>query len=179
MINSGLDNFFQGVQGSSGSSGFLGSLMGMLGSSAYNSATGSAGASSSYFPKTGQTVNWFAKGGAFTNGVYNNPTMFKFANGGSFGVMGEAGPEAVMPLHRGPDGSLGVRVQGGGSNDNVTVNVYNNGNSKATVQERRGSQGREIDVIIDEMVADKLGEPGTMSNRALTQHNNRKLIRRG
>jgi hypothetical protein len=56
-------------------------------------------------------VQKFAKGGAFTNGVFSNPTMFKFANGGKFGVMGEAGPEAVMPLKRGPDGSLGVQVQ--------------------------------------------------------------------
>jgi hypothetical protein len=52
-----------------------------------------------------------AKGGAFTNGVYSDPTVFKFANGGAFGVMGEAGPEAVMPLKRGSDGSLGVQVQ--------------------------------------------------------------------
>lgn len=55
-------------------------------------------------------VQAFAKGGAFTNGIYSDPTVFKFANGGSFGVMGEAGPEAVMPLKRGADGSLGVRV---------------------------------------------------------------------
>lgn len=55
-------------------------------------------------------VQAFAKGGAFTNGIYSDPTLFKFANGGAFGVMGEAGPEAVMPLKRGSDGSLGVRV---------------------------------------------------------------------
>ena len=52
----------------------------------------------------------FANGGAFTNGIYSSPTMFEFANGNSFGVMGERGPEAVMPLQRGPDGALGVRV---------------------------------------------------------------------
>jgi len=57
------------------------------------------------------SVQMFAKGGAFTNGIYSNPTMFKFANGGAFGMMGEAGPEAVMPLKRGSDGSLGVQVQ--------------------------------------------------------------------
>lgn len=56
-------------------------------------------------------VHMFAKGGAFTNGIYNSPTMFKFAKGGAFGLMGEAGPEAVMPLKRGSDGSLGVQVQ--------------------------------------------------------------------
>jgi hypothetical protein len=42
----------------------------------------------------------FAKGGAFTNSVVSSPTMFKFADGGAMrtGLMGEAGPEAIMPL---------------------------------------------------------------------------------
>jgi len=47
----------------------------------------------------------FAKGGAFTNGVVDQPTMF------NMGLMGEAGPEAIMPLQRMGDGSLGVRAQ--------------------------------------------------------------------
>jgi len=56
----------------------------------------------------------FANGGAFTNKVYSQPTPFAFANGGTFaaGVMGEAGPEAVMPLKRGRDGRLGVDAHG-------------------------------------------------------------------
>lgn len=56
----------------------------------------------------------FAKGGAFTNSVVSAPTPFQFAAGGGFGLglMGEAGPEAVMPLTRGPDGSLGVQMYG-------------------------------------------------------------------
>jgi len=43
-------------------------------------------------------------------GIVNKPTMFKYADGGtgSFGLMGEAGPEAIIPLRRGPDGRLGV-----------------------------------------------------------------------
>ena len=73
----------------------------------------------------------FAKGGAFTNSVVSSPTMFKFADGGAMrtGLMGEAGPEAIMPLSRGADGSLGVqanglreamdRQQGGGSGSPV------------------------------------------------------------
>lgn len=51
---------------------------------------------------TPQTV--FAKGGVFTNSVVNGPTPF------NMGLMGEAGPEAIMPLSRGADGSLGVQV---------------------------------------------------------------------
>lgn len=62
----------------------------------------------------------FANGGAFTNGLYDSPTMFRFANGGKFGVMGEAGPEAVMPLTRGADGKLGVAAHGGG---NTTIQL--------------------------------------------------------
>ncbi|WP_423208608.1 tape measure protein [Paracoccus yeei] len=60
----------------------------------------------------------FAKGGAFTNSVVSNPTAFQFAQGGGFGLglMGEAGPEAVMPLTRGPDGSLGVQMYGDRAN---------------------------------------------------------------
>jgi len=49
-------------------------------------------------------------------GVVNSPTMFGMS-GGRTGLMGEAGPEAIMPLKRGPNGKLGV--EGGG---NVTVN---------------------------------------------------------
>lgn len=53
-----------------------------------------------------------------TGGVVGSPTLFPMA-GGKTGLMGEAGPEAIMPLKRGPDGRLGVVSSGGGS---VTVN---------------------------------------------------------
>ncbi|MDR5857956.1 hypothetical protein FZZ93_02395 [Halomonas eurihalina] len=48
---------------------------------------------------------FFAKGGVFTNSVVDEPTMF------NMGVMGEENPEAIMPLHRGPDGGLGIRAE--------------------------------------------------------------------
>lgn len=50
-------------------------------------------------------VKMFATGGAFSNSIVNNPTMFPL------GVMGEAGPEAIMPLTRMGDGSLGVTAE--------------------------------------------------------------------
>lgn len=58
----------------------------------------------------------FAKGG-----VVSQPTGFAM-RGGS-GLMGEAGPEAVMPLVRGPDGKLGVQTQGGGRPVTVVMNI--------------------------------------------------------
>lgn len=63
-------------------------------------------------------VSNFAMGGAFTNQLFNSPTSFAFANGGGFsrGLMGEAGPEAVMPLKRDSQGRLGV--SGGGATIN-------------------------------------------------------------
>jgi lambda family phage tail tape measure protein len=56
----------------------------------------------------------FAKGGAFANSIVSSPTLFQFADGGvtKMGEMGEAGPEAIMPLKRGPDGRLGVDASG-------------------------------------------------------------------
>lgn len=59
-------------------------------------------------------------------GVVNSPTPFMFANGGAmnYGLMGEAGPEAIMPLKRDSTGRLGV--MGGGKTIQVTyAPVYN------------------------------------------------------
>jgi tape measure domain-containing protein len=52
-----------------------------------------------------------------TGGIVNGPTLFPFADGGAMqmGLMGEAGPEAIMPLQRGSDGVLGVRAAMGGN----------------------------------------------------------------
>ncbi|MEP5760307.1 MAG: phage tail tape measure protein [Litoreibacter sp.] len=58
----------------------------------------------------------FAKGG-----VVSGPTNFPMRGG--VGLMGEAGPEAIMPLTRGADGTLGVAAQGGGGAVSVTMNI--------------------------------------------------------
>ncbi|MGQ3672560.1 phage tail tape measure protein [Xanthobacter sp. TB0136] len=74
----------------------------------------------------------FAHGGVFQNGqvqpfarggVVAAPTYFPMSGGGaSIGLMGEKGAEAIMPLARGSDGNLGVRMAGAGAAQ-VTVNV--------------------------------------------------------
>ena len=75
-----------------------------------------------------------AKGGVYespslntySNGIYDSPQFFAFAKGA--GVFGEAGPEAIMPLTRTSDGSLGVRAinskSGNGGGDITYAPVY-------------------------------------------------------
>ena len=65
----------------------------------------------------------FAKGGVVpfaSGGVVSAPAYFPTAGG--LGLMGEAGAEAILPLRRGPDGSLGV-AGGGGAPVSVVFNV--------------------------------------------------------
>ena len=62
----------------------------------------------------GSQVQAYANGG-----VVNGPTMFPMS-GNKTGLMGEAGPEAIMPLKRGANGKLGVQAEGSGG-DNVVI----------------------------------------------------------
>lgn len=87
----------------------------------------------------------------YSNQIHDTPKLFQFAKGA--GVFAEAGPEAIMPLKRGSDGSLGVRAQlpdAGG----VVVNINNQGQAMtATGQPKisRDSMGR---LVIDVMTKD-------------------------
>jgi lambda family phage tail tape measure protein len=58
----------------------------------------------------------FAKGG-----IVSSPTQFPMRNG--HGLMGEAGPEAIMPLARGADGRLGIQAGGGARAVSVVMNI--------------------------------------------------------
>lgn len=114
-----------GFIASSFTSSFIGGLTEGLSANALGGVYGDEGLSA------------FAKGGTFTNQIVTQPTLFKFAKGGKMGtgLMGEAGPEAIMPLKRGADGSLGVQATGGGdSNVNLVVAVEVNNYSQEQVQ---------------------------------------------
>ena len=64
----------------------------------------------------GSQVTAYANGG-----IVGSPTTFAMS-GGRTGLMGEAGPEAIMPLKRGSNGKLGVQMEGGSKGgDNVVI----------------------------------------------------------
>lgn len=69
-----------------------------------------------FTPGNAPAATPFAKGG-----VIAAPTFFQ--SGGGFGVAGERGAEAILPLARGNDGSLGVRVHQQGAAPNITINI--------------------------------------------------------
>lgn len=100
---------------SASNSGFFSSIGGMFGAGA-GAASGSTPSGAYNSAASGIKLN--AKGGAYaseslsaySNSIVSTPTYFAFAKGA--GLMGEAGPEAIMPLTRSADGSLGVRMVG-------------------------------------------------------------------
>jgi lambda family phage tail tape measure protein len=99
-------------------------------------------------------------------GIVDQPTMFKFANGGAgrLGLMGEAGPEAIMPLRRLPNGRLGVEQAGGGAPVTVNVSVDASGTS---VQGNAG-QGEQLGRVISQAVQAELvrqQRPGGLLSR--------------
>ena len=89
----------------------------------------------------------FARGGGLAEGrvmpfaeggIVSGPVAFPM-RGGRTGLMGEAGPEAILPLARGPDGRLGVQTAKGGAGRpvNVVINV-----STPDVEGFRRSEGQ-------------------------------------
>lgn len=151
ILRAMLLNSIQSVSGS----GIFGGLFssgastgGSTPSGAYNSAA------------SGLTMN--AKGGvydsadlsSFSGSIVSSPTMFAFAKGA--GLMGEAGPEAIMPLTRTSDGSLGVRMvddavssvggSGGNIQQHITQHFSITGNGDAALNQamqqaaRKGAQ---------------------------------------
>lgn len=132
------------------SSALLGSLVGAATSyftgsgtaaSAGSTQAGYSGDLSGFTPVASAKGNVFDTPGlsAYSNSVVSSPTIFPFAKGA--GLMGEAGPEAIMPLTRTSGGQLGVRALSGGSNgSNISINA------PVTVAiPDRSSEGMQID----------------------------------
>jgi lambda family phage tail tape measure protein len=104
----------------------------------------------------GQSIQYAANGMIAANGIkpfamggiVNSPTLFKFAKGGTMqnGLMGEAGPEAILPLQRGANGKLGVAGGGGSTTINVSVDA------KGSSVEGDASQSRQLAVAISAAV---------------------------
>lgn len=126
---------------------------GLLGGAA-SAGAGAAGSGAMGMPTGWQGYVPNAKGGvyaspslsAFSGQIVSNPTLFAFARGA--GLMGEAGPEAIMPLKRGADGSLGVRAIGGGPQPSAAPNVYitieNGGNVSSQADPGWGEFGKRM-----------------------------------
>lgn len=105
------------------------------------------GGSSGFYPYGGSALdigNYSANGNVFdaagvvpfaNGGVVSRPTLFPFASG--VGLMGEAGPEAIMPLERGADGKLGIKAVGGG----VTVQIIEAPGRGGEVSQNRDASG--------------------------------------
>ena len=124
-----LPGMFGGIFGPGGAPNFSGSSVSVPNQYAYGGGASIMGsANGNVFAQNG--IVPFANGG-----IVDRPMMFPFAKG--IGLMGEAGPEAIMPLKRGADGKLGVAGGGGGTVVNVSVDASgssvqgNNGQSAA------------------------------------------------
>lgn len=132
-------------------------------------------------------INRKANGGVMTgisgysNSIVSSPTLFsygkeisQYANGA--GLMGEAGPEAIMPLTRTSSGKLGVISKRenessrptSSSSSEVFVNVYNSTGQKAQTKQTQNANGsKSIDVIIGDVAAQQMLTPGTKANYAI------------
>lgn len=126
-----------------------------------NAATSSASSGAGNYGTAGgsytDTSTFAAKGMAFDRnnvlpfakgGIVDSPTGFMFGAGRK-GVMGESGPEAILPLTRGSGGNLGVAA----TVTPVTVNIINQTGADVEQTETSGPNGeRQIDVLITSKV---------------------------
>ncbi|WP_313287644.1 phage tail tape measure protein [Leclercia sp.] len=156
---------------SSSGSGILGSLVGSVAGAFGGGAVGATPSGAYTAAAGGLTFN--AKGGvygspslsAFSNSIVDTPTFFAFAKGA--GVMGEAGPEAIMPLTRAADGSLGVRAVSSGVNNaagygntaitvHAPVNITQDGSAGEISNANTASTARQLEGIVQQTLTDRL-----------------------
>ena len=108
------------------------------------------------------TISWNAKGGvypgaaglsALSGTILTRPTPFLFARGAALGVGGEAGPEAVMPLQRGPNGKLGVQMYGGGEGQQFNISITNNIQGGQSQSSTEGDQANSMRAFSENLSA--------------------------
>jgi hypothetical protein len=161
-----VTSLFSATSGGSGGGGILGSLLGGFGglfgeggfSGAFNSLIGADVGVGEYI---GGALRLAAKGGVFNSPslsahsgtIVSSPTMFAFAKGA--GLMGEAGPEAILPLKRDGQGNLGIR--GGGTGEvNISI-VINAETGESKTQGNSSSQNmNQLASNISGMVKEEL-----------------------
>lgn len=162
----------------SGLGGLLGGLIGGLFGGGSYGTTGSGGMITSGGTNSGFLLGGVAQGGAFDRGnvlpfarggVVNRPTVFPMAHG--TGLMGEAGPEAVLPLKRLAGGNLGVQAAGAAA-PTVNLTIINNAGASVTQgeQKKRDDGGIDMTLIINSItdhIAAEAARPGTTMNRAI------------
>ncbi|MFB4860162.1 phage tail tape measure protein [Enterobacter hormaechei subsp. steigerwaltii] len=145
----------------------IGSLFSFGASSAATASSGTA------IQNAGANFTFNAKGNvydspslsAYSNGVFQTPQLFAFAKGA--GVFAEAGPEAIMPLTRAADGSLGVRavgapqVSGGVPSVNFGDINIQGGSPQAASQGTAGAAGRQLKDAITGVINEQASMPGS------------------
>lgn len=145
----------------------IGSLFSFGASSAATASSGTA------IQNAGANFTFNAKGNvydspslsAFSNGVFQTPQLFAFAKGA--GVFAEAGPEAIMPLTRAADGSLGVRavgtpqVSGGVPSVNFGDINIQGGSPQASSQGTAGAAGWQLKDAITGVINEQASMPGS------------------
>ena len=163
-IANGIGNLFGGLFGGGASSAVSG-VAGKIGGVASGIAAGAG------FVGGSALGNVFTGLQGFSNQIVSRPTLFsygsqltRFAKGG---VMGEAGPEAVMPLTRTASGHLGVRSDGSNA-PIVNVVINNSTGQRATQQTKTDNQGnKSIEVMVGDMAAQQMLKTGSSLNRAV------------
>jgi hypothetical protein len=121
-----LSGLFSGPSSAAGTAGVAGTLSSLMSRSAKGNVFSGPGIS------------------AFSNSIVTQPTQF-WAKGGH--LMGEAGPEAIMPLKRGPDGVLGVSGGGG----NFVVNIIESPGNGGKTQSRQENGVNILDVMVEQI----------------------------
>jgi len=136
---------------SSGAGGILSSLAGAFSSTGGSSMASGAGSFFSMATLASAKGNVFpgAEGlSKYSNSIVSSPTLFAFAKGGTpnVGLMGEAGPEAIIPLKRDAQGNLGVGSTSSNNSKttNLTINVNSQNGNPAEIRRSAAAAARTI-----------------------------------